>query len=71
MVLRGPANSAQDKVTQSLYPFGKGKNSSTGTEGSALSATTNDPGTVFNAPADGRLRQVVTFTVHLRNDQGI
>ncbi len=30
---------------------------------------TNDPGTVFTPTADGRLRQVVTFTVHLRNNQ--
>jgi len=71
LVLRGPANSAQERVTQTLYPFGLGKDSSTGTGGLALSANTNDPGTVFSAPADGRLRQVVTFTVHLRNDQSL
>lgn len=71
MVLRGPANSAQEKVAQTLYPFGMGKASNTGTNGSALSAVTDDPGTVFSAPADGRMRQVVTFTVHLRNDQSL
>ncbi|MES2878893.1 MAG: PilW family protein [Pseudomonadota bacterium] len=71
MVLRGPANSSQEMVAQTLYPFGKGQSSSsTATAGSALSST-NDPGTVFSAPADGRLRQVVTFTVHLRNDQSL
>ena len=68
MVLRGPANSAQDIAVQTLYPFGKGKASATGTAGSAMSSTT-DKGTVFAAPADGRLRQVLTFTVHLRNNQ--
>ena len=71
MVLRGPANSAQEKIAQILYPFGKGKSSSTAADGSALSDAANDPGTVFSAPADGRLRQIVTFTVHLRNDQSL
>lgn len=70
MVLRGPLNSAQEKVVQTLYPFGLAKSSSTGTAGSAMSSA-NDPGTVFTTPADGRLRQVVTFTVHLRNAQSL
>lgn len=70
MVLRGPLNSAQEKVQQTLYPFGLAKSSSTGAPGSAMSSA-NDPGTVFTTPADGRLRQVVTFTVQLRNDQGL
>ncbi len=59
MVLRGPVGSAQERVTQTLYPLG------------ALMSSTNDPGTIFVAPADGRLRQVLTFTVHLRNDQSL
>lgn len=72
MVLRGPPNSAQEKVAQTLYPFGLAKSSSSGAPGTALSNTAIlDPGTAFTTPADGRLRQVVTFTVHLRNDQGI
>lgn len=70
MVLRGPPNSAQNAVAKTLYPFGPAKASATGTEGSALS-TSADVGTIFSAPADGRLRQVVTFTVHLRNDQAL
>lgn len=70
MVLRGPPNSAQNSVAQTLYPFGPAKSSSTAAAGSAMSSA-NDPGTIFAAPADGRLRQVVTFTVHLRNDQGL
>lgn len=70
MVLRGPANSSQEKVAQTLYPFGKGASSASGAAGSALSSA-EDPGTVFSAPADGRLRQVVTFTVQLRNDQSL
>jgi len=71
LVLRGPAGSSQERVAQTLYPFGTAKASDTAAAGSALSATTDDPGTVFAAPADGRLRQVVTFTVHLRNDQSL
>ena len=70
MILRGPPNSAQNAVAQTLYPFGPAKSSGTGTTGSAF-ASASDPGTIFNAPADGRLRQVVTFTVHLRNSQGL
>lgn len=70
MVLRGPPNSAQNAVATTLYPFGPAKASATGTAGSALSASA-DAGTIFSAPADGRLRQVVTFTVHLRNDQAL
>ena len=41
-----------------------------GAAGSAMSST-NDAGTAFTPAFDGRLRQVVTFTVHLRNDQGL
>ncbi len=70
MVLRGPLNSAQEKVAQTLYPLGLAKSSSTGAAGSAMSSS-SDPGTVYTTPADGRLRQVLTFTVHLRNDQGL
>jgi type IV pilus assembly protein PilW len=34
-------------------------------------SSASDPGTVFTPAVDGRLRQVITFTVHLRNDQGL
>jgi len=68
MVLRGSPNSAQSAVAQTLYPFGPAKSSGSGTTGSAF-ASSNDPGTIFSVAADGRLRQVVTFTVHLRNSQ--
>ncbi len=70
MVLRGPINSQQEHVSQTFYPFGLAKDSAGGTPGSALSST-NDIGTIFTPPADGRLRQVVTFTIHLRNDQSL
>jgi type IV pilus assembly protein PilW len=70
LVLRGPPHSAQSSAAQTLYPFGQATSSNNGSPGSAF-ASANDPGTIFNAPADGRLRQVVTFTVHLRNSQGL
>jgi len=70
MILRGPVGSQSERVAQTLYPFGLAKDSATGTAGSALSSA-NDVGTIFSAPADGRLRQVVTFTIHLRTDQSL
>ncbi|MFT4243809.1 MAG: PilW family protein [Acidovorax sp.] len=69
MVLRGPLGSAVDKTQQTYYPFGTAKASTTGAAGSMF-ASADDPGTVFQPTADGRLRQVVTFTIHLRNPQG-
>jgi len=70
MVLRSAPGSAQDPVSQSYFPFGAAKASATGATGSAFSSA-NDPGTTFTPTPDGRLRQTVTFTVHLRNDQGL
>ena len=72
LVLRGPLNSSQDRETQTFHPFGAAKSSSGGATGSAMSNTaTLDPGTIFTPTADGRLRQTASFTVHLRNDQGL
>jgi type IV pilus assembly protein PilW len=72
LVVRGPLNSTQDKVVQTHYPFGVAKASGTGTKGSAFSNTAAlDPGTVFTTTADGRLRQSASFTIHLRNAQGL
>jgi type IV pilus assembly protein PilW len=67
LVVRGAAIS-QSKEVQVLYPFGKAGVSVGSADGSALSSA-NDPGSRYTAPADGRLRQALTFTVHLRNDQ--
>ncbi|MBF9264763.1 PilW family protein [Paracidovorax cattleyae] len=69
MVLRGAPNSAVDRTSQTYYPLGTAKGSSGGAIGSMFADDTNDPGAVFTPTADGRLRQVVTFTVHLRNNQ--
>ncbi|MDR6537620.1 type IV pilus assembly protein PilW [Variovorax soli] len=60
MVLRSDIGAAQESKAKTLYPLG----------GPGFSST-EDVGTIYTAPADGRLRQVVTFTVHLRNDQGL
>jgi len=70
MVIRGPLNSSQDTSAQTYYPLGRAVDSSGGTAGSAMSST-SDPGTIFAPAADSRLRQVVTFTIHLRNEQGL
>lgn len=74
MVIRGPIGSSQDRQTQTFYPFGLAKESSSGTPGFAMSTldtdTSPDAGTRFTPTVDGRMRQVVTLTVHLRNDQG-
>ena len=70
MVIRGPLGSAQETLAQTYYPFGRAAGASGGAAGSALSSS-DDPGTVFTPAADSRLRQVVTFTLHLRNDQGL
>jgi len=70
MVIRGAPGSAQDKEAQTYWPFGEAKGGPTGAKGSAFGDESNDPGTVFAPTPDGRLRQTVTFTIHLRNDQG-
>jgi type IV pilus assembly protein PilW len=58
MILRGPKGSAISQVAANLFPLG------------ASFAAADDAFSTFPAPADGRLRQEVTFTVHLRNYQG-
>ena len=68
MILRGSVNKQQAAVEQVLYPLGLAKSSDAGSAGSAFGSS-SDPGTIFNAPADGRFRSVETFTIHLRNAQ--
>ena len=68
MVLRGAPNSQQGSGPTTFYPFGSAKASISGTAGSALSSS-SDVGTIFTPTADGRMRMVSTFTVHLRNNQ--
>ena len=70
VVLRGAPGSAVDRTSQTFYPLGVSKGSTAGTPGSAFANNSNDPGTVFTPTTDGRLRQAMTFTVHLRNYQG-
>lgn len=57
LVLRGPVGSAQERVTDSFAPLG-----------SPTYVSTADTGSQLDVAADGRLRRVVNFTVHIRND---
>lgn len=60
MVMRGPAGSGADrsaKAIAQIFPLGSTMHSS------------DDAGSEFTPTKDGRLRQVVTFTVYLRNPQ--
>ncbi|HUD33332.1 MAG TPA: PilW family protein [Variovorax sp.] len=69
MVLRTPPGATQDRNTQTFFPFG-GVKDAAGNVSAALATTENgDAGTNFVPTPDGRLRQSVTFTFHLRNDQ--
>ena len=72
MVLRGPLGSSpvSSNANTTYYPLGIGASASGGSIGSALS-TAADPGSIFKPGSDTRLRQVVTFTIHLRNDQNV
>lgn len=69
LVLRSAPGAAQDSQAQTFYPFGPAKGSATAATGSAF-ATSDDSNTVFQPTPDTRLRQAMTFTIHLRNDQG-
>jgi type IV pilus assembly protein PilW len=69
MVLRSAKGAAQDSQAQTFYPFGSTKGSATAALGTAF-GTSDDFNTVFQPTPDTRLRQVLTFTIHLRNDQG-
>ena len=68
MVIRGPAGSVPESVKQTYYPFGTAPASAGGANGSSMMSA-DDIGTKFESPKDNRLRQVVTFVVHLRNGQ--
>lgn len=61
MVLRGPPGSAPEKNVPAQYPLGA----------TSLMNATADAGSTFPAQTDGRLRQTVTFTIHLRNRQDL
>ena len=66
LVMRGPVGSNPDSITQTFYPLGMGKNSSSGADGSAL-ASASDINTSFTPALDRRMRQSTNFTVHFRN----
>lgn len=62
MVLRAGPGTAVGNTNNTIYPFGPGN-------AIDMFASANDAGTIFTPANDGRLRQIVTFTVHLRNPQ--
>lgn len=70
MVLRGAAGSQQGSEVLTVFPFGPGKESSSGTAGSAMSSL-NDKGTRYTPLPDNRIRQTLSFSVYLHNDQGL
>jgi type IV pilus assembly protein PilW len=61
LVMRGPVGSAQERVAASLAPLGS----------PTFVDSAGDPGSQLSVTADGRLRRVITFTVHLRNELGL
>ncbi len=71
MILRSLPGQSNDVSSASFYPFGVASDGSSGAIGSLLASSadagTTGSGTVFS---DRRLRRAVTFTIHLRNDQG-
>jgi type IV pilus assembly protein PilW len=73
LVLRSPPGQSPDATSATFLPFGVGKSSASASSaaGSALSSS-DDPGTTAseNTFTDTRFRRAVTFTIHLRNDQG-
>jgi type IV pilus assembly protein PilW len=71
LILRSAPGSTQTNESTTYYPFGAARSSATSTDKGSAFKSTSDTGTTFTAPADGRLRQVVTFTIHIRNDQGL
>ena len=56
LLLRGPVASAQERVTATFAPLG------------SVYSSSADTGSSLSTVADGRLRRVVNFTVHLRNN---
>lgn len=69
LLLRSPKNANQDRASQRLQLLGGDNSKDAGsdiwfTDGTPPVNTAN-----FIFPQDGRQRQVVTFTVYLRNDQ--
>lgn len=71
LILRSSVGATQETASQTLHPFGSAKASASAAIGSAFADSTNDPGTVFIAPADRRLRLQTSFTIHLRNEQNL
>ena len=71
MVLRSAPGATQINEAIDLYPFGVAKDAATSGNVGGVFKSTDDKGSTFTPPVDNRLRQVVTFTIHFRNDQSL
>lgn len=71
MVLRSAPGATQMNEATDLYPFGIAKDAATSGNVGGVFKSTDDKGSTFTTPVDNRLRQVVTFTIHFRNDQSL
>ncbi|QXW19134.1 PilW family protein [Comamonas aquatica] len=63
MILRAAPGTAIGNTDIAMHPFGTDT-------AATMFASDDDIGTNFTPTNDGRLRQAVTFTIHLRNPQG-
>ncbi|RYF49709.1 MAG: prepilin-type cleavage/methylation domain-containing protein [Comamonadaceae bacterium] len=70
MVMRSATTAGRMSDERPLYPLGGLSASGSGQDGSAF-ASDRDIGTVSKRLPDGRLRQSITFTAHLRNEQDV
>lgn len=68
MVIRGPEGSAVERSNLTYFPLGAGPNDVNGQIGTSTRSNA-DPGSAFTPGNDTRLRQVVNFTIHIRNFQ--
>lgn len=59
LVVRGPVAPVEDRSAQTFHPLGP------------LMQQASDAGSAFTPARGDRFRHAVTFTVHLRNDQGL
>lgn len=68
MVIRGPVGSASEQADLTYFPLGTGPSAIGAAAGTSTSVAA-DKGSAFRPGNDSRLRQVVNFTIHLRNFQ--
>lgn len=70
LVLRSSATAGHAAESRPIYPLGIAPSSDAGMAGSAF-ASDSDAGSIQRPGRDGRLRQSITFTANLRNEQDV